>query len=188
MSRDAGFAIADIDAGILDDPKFRNLARRHRDEALLARLFTGYIAVLTASWGHGRRMTLNDAAPIWLTDLDELRLLLVAEDLLDASGMVPERVWDGWFNPAKTRRDANRDRWARSARARRGKGGETSSASSPRGHDADPARSHAPSVPPSPSVPPGPTGPSSTRPRGGRLESLGSILPRVAPEPGGIRS
>lgn len=195
MSRDGGFEIADVDVGILDDPKWKKLARGIRDEATIARCFVAYSATMLGSWADGDRVTVGDAAPAWLTDLEDLEAHLRTYDLVDDQGKVLEHAFASWFGPAHGRREVKRERWRRGAEAKRGKRvkdaapgdvplapedpDRASSAQSPRGHDADPAGSPRPSVPSAPSVPPRPTGPSesSTRPRGS-LERLGAIVAR----------
>lgn len=113
MSRAEGFAHADIDTAILDDPKVRALVRATRNEALTARCLVGYVATVTASWARGERVTLQDAAPLWVTGLDLLSERLGSAGLLDAEGRIPAHAWDSWFGPARDRRQNGRDRWHR---------------------------------------------------------------------------
>lgn len=108
MSRDGGFPIADLDVGLLDDPKVRTLVRSTRDEAIVARCMVAFIAVILASWRQGERVTLDEAAPLWLTGLDDLAERLRDAGLLDADGRVPEKSWIGWFGPASDRRATRR--------------------------------------------------------------------------------
>lgn len=108
MSRAEGFPIADVDVAILDDPKLRALARSTRDEAIIARAIVAYLATLTASWARGDRVSLEDAAPMWLTALDDLAERLQAVDLVDGHGRIPEHSWESWFKPAWERREAKR--------------------------------------------------------------------------------
>ena len=133
MSRDDGFRIADVDVGILDDPKVRALVRSTRDESLVARCITGLLSVITASWAAGDRVSLDDAAPAWLTGLDDLRERLLEAALLDADGRLPERSWTAWYGPARSRQEAARERWRRANDNRR-------KAPSPRGDSVDTAR------------------------------------------------
>ncbi len=104
MSRDDGFRIADVDVGILDDPKVRQLVRATRDEGLVSRCLVGYLACVTSSWGRGERVGLQDAAPLWLTNLEELGTHLAEAGLLDADARVPQAAWNRWFGPAVGRR------------------------------------------------------------------------------------
>jgi hypothetical protein len=113
MSRDDGFGHADVDVGLLDDPKVRQLIRSTKDEGLIARCLIAYTAVVLASWERGTPLTLEDAAPLWLTDLDDLRARLTAVGLVDEDGRIPPKPWERWFGVAVTRRDAGRDRWRR---------------------------------------------------------------------------
>jgi len=109
MSRSEGFPIADIDVGILDDPKVRALVRSTRDEAVVARAIVGYLAVVTSSWGRGERVTLEDAVPLWVTTTADISERLVAVGLLDEDTRVPERAWKSWFGPAWDRREERRE-------------------------------------------------------------------------------
>jgi hypothetical protein len=106
--RDEGFPHADIDTGIFDDPKVRALARSSRDEGLVARAILAYIATFTASWRAGDRVTLEDAAPLWLSDVVDLGERLRDVRLLDDTNCVPEHAWEAWFRPAWERREKRR--------------------------------------------------------------------------------
>lgn len=143
MSRDAGFPIADLDAGLLADPKVVALARRLKDPRQTAAHVALYAAVILESWASGERATLDAAAPAWwLDDLDDVLANLQAVGLLDSEGRVPEHAWDSWYMPAAERREASRDRWRRASAAARERA---------KGVIDDSARSHAP--PTVPSVP-----------------------------------
>jgi hypothetical protein len=109
MSRSEGFPIADVDVGVLDDPKVRALARSTRDEALVARAIVAYLSVVTSSWGRGERVTLEDAVPLWITGTEDLAGRLAAVGLLDSEGRIPERAWESWFMPAWDRREERRE-------------------------------------------------------------------------------
>lgn len=150
MSRDQGFRHADLDVTILDDPKVRALVRSANDEAIAARCLVGYLALITSSWSRGERVSLEDAAPLWLTDLDELRGHLAAAALIDDAARIPDHAWSSWFIPAADRLERNRDRWRKAAKGRR----STGDTSSTRGVRADSTRSHGllPSLPSLPSV------------------------------------
>jgi hypothetical protein len=108
MSRDDGFPIADVDPALLDDPKIRALVRATKDEAAIARAVVAYIATVLRSWAHGDRQTLTDAAPLWLSGIDDLAERLAAVGLVDAEGRIPERGWENWFRPAWERREKKR--------------------------------------------------------------------------------
>ena len=134
MSRDEGFRNADVAVAMLDDPKFRTLARSTRDECVLARCVTAYVAVVLASWGAGERVTLEDAAPLWLAELEDLGARLAAVELLDADGRIPTDAWSNWYLPAEERQEKSRERWRRANRSR-GRSAETSEG--PRGDRAE---------------------------------------------------
>lgn len=103
--RAGGFRIGDLDVGFLDDTKVRTLVRSTRDEGLVARCLVAYVATIADSWGSGDRVSVRDAAPVWLTALDDLEERLRAAQLLDDEGRIPEHAWQGWFGPAAQRRD-----------------------------------------------------------------------------------
>jgi hypothetical protein len=110
MSRDDGFAIADTDTGMLADPKVVALARRLRDPIRTGAAIALYDAVRLASWKAGRRLTLDESLPGWWLDpVDELAAALVAVKLLDDELRLPEHAWEGWFGPARARRDERRE-------------------------------------------------------------------------------
>lgn len=109
MSRDDGFAIADIDTGKLDDLKVRRLVRTTGDETLIARCLVALEAIQLTSWKQGERVTLADAAPLWMTTIDELAERLREVGLLDDEDRIPEHAWNSWFGPAHARREERRD-------------------------------------------------------------------------------
>lgn len=108
MSRDDGFAIADVDSSYFDDAKLRDLWRRLKDESAMARAVCLHLSTLVASWRQGERVTLAQAAPLWLDDDAELVAHLQACDLLDAECRVPSDAFDRWFGAAVARRDVRR--------------------------------------------------------------------------------
>ena len=63
MSRDDGFAIADMDSGYFEDAKMRDLWQRLRDPDRMARALCLHSATLLASWRAGERVTVTQAAP-----------------------------------------------------------------------------------------------------------------------------
>jgi hypothetical protein len=110
MSRDDGFAIADVDTGFFADPKVVALARRLRDPVQTAAHLALYLALVLGSWGAGARITFDEAVPAWLLGpVDELRSNLAAVGLIDADGRIPKRAWTSWYLPAHTRREARRE-------------------------------------------------------------------------------
>jgi hypothetical protein len=157
MSRDDGFAIADVDTSFFADPKVVALARRLRDPVQTAAHLALYQALVLGSWGAGARITFDDAVPAWWFEpVDEIRSNLAAVGLIDADGRIPRRAWTSWFLPAHTRREARRE----SGRL----GGKTSGEPSveQRPTDAQPALN--PSVPSVPSVPSAPSVPAGQQP------------------------
>ena len=120
MSRDDGFAVADTDTGLMADPKVLALARRVRDTTRTLAAVALWDAVRLASWKAGRRLTLDETLPGWVLDpVDDLADHLVAVGLLDAERRVPEHSWEGWFGPARDRRDRFRVLGARGGVATR---------------------------------------------------------------------
>lgn len=154
MSRDEGFAIADVSTSLLDDPKVKAVVRRLRDQAAVSRAVTLYLATVLGSWQVGDRLTVTEAAPVWLEPDPELIDALTSAGLLDADGRIPGHVWQSWHGAASERRRKTRDRWNRWND--RHKGGTTQ-----RLPNADQRSTNAlPSVPPVPPVPPDPSEPA----------------------------
>ena len=69
MSRDDGFAIADVDVRLLTDPKIKRLVRLCPDEATAARAAIAYVGLILDCWAAGERATLEDTAPPWISDV-----------------------------------------------------------------------------------------------------------------------
>ena len=105
MSRDEGFAIADVDVGLFDDLKLKKLWRGLRDSGLMCQAVTIFLATLLASWGAGERCVADEATPVWLDPDPEIIAALQAAGLLDAEGRIPEQAWTSWYEPARARRD-----------------------------------------------------------------------------------
>lgn len=154
MSRGDGFAIADVDSGLLDDEKVRKLWRQLGDVGKMTHALTLHEATLLASWRNGCRQTVDQAAPVWLPIDAELVAALVTVRLLDRTGRIPARSWSGWFEVAKGRREALHERWKR-ANEKRSK----RAAQSPRGNSADTATDRSDRTGPT-----GPSGPVRTSP------------------------
>lgn len=142
MSRDEGFAIADVSTAKHTDPKFRKLWRLLQDEAAMNAAGMLYEAVQLTSWQHGDRLTAEDAAPHWMSDITAPTAALIAVGLLDENTRLPAHAWNAWFAPAVERRANLRERWKRSNR-RRSKADTTLL---PRGYDAGTATPVRPSV------------------------------------------
>ncbi len=149
MSRDAGFAVADFATSHFDDLKVKAMWRALAPDAdAMCRALTLHAATVLMSWREGRRVTAEDAAPAWLSEVEATTAHLVAHELLDGDGRVPRKSFNAWFGAAKRRRDANRKEWRdrqakRRARTKSGDGvtGDT------------PPESPPPSVPTVPTVP-----------------------------------
>jgi len=108
MSRDDGFAVADMDSGYYDDAKMRDLWHALGDVNLMARAVCLHSATLLASWRQGSRVTVVRAIPLWLpADADVVAALRVAK-LLDRFGKIPADSWQTWFGAAYNRREVRR--------------------------------------------------------------------------------
>ena len=155
MSRDDGFPIADVDTGYLDDSKVRNLWRALGDQGRMTHALALHVATLLASWGAGCRVTVTEAAPLWLTPDPDLIAALQKTHLLDGTQRLPVRSWKAWHDPASKRREVARERWRRANEKRR-KEPNAVAAAVPRGNSAA-TKATGPSGP----VRTGPIGPSS---------------------------
>jgi hypothetical protein len=109
MSRDDGFAVADLSVHLYDDDKVKRLYRElGGDLGRMGHAMMLCEATLLASWRDGRRRTVHEAAPLWLTVDDELVSVLVRVGLLDRTCKRPIRSWNAWFGPAFERREKRR--------------------------------------------------------------------------------
>jgi hypothetical protein len=184
VSRDDGFAVMDVSTDIVNDPKIRKLWRHAPDHAAAG--FTAYVATLAESWKAGRRVTIDDAWPAFLTFDQAAVEALVHIGLLDSKGRVTPKAWSGWFDVARRRRDASRERYRRANEKR-----NADATQLPRGSDADTHANRSspsvPSVPTEPSVPSGARGAHERplqkqgRENGirGTLTPIADILPNV---------
>jgi len=110
MSRDDGFAVADVCVNLYDDDKVKQLYRElGGDLGRMGHAMMLCEAALLASWRDGHRRTVHEAAPIWMTVDDELVAVLVRVGLLDRGLRRPVKSWNTWFGPAHDRREARRD-------------------------------------------------------------------------------
>lgn len=165
MGRDDGFPIADVAVGLLDDDKVRKLWRLLGDQSAMCEAMTTHQAVLLASWGAGRRATIDEACPLWLSPSRPVLDALASVGLLDGKGRIPAKAWSAWFGPAATRRDAARAAGREGNRIRWGQGRDSGAtpdpigSRSPSGRQAGPSDIH--------------TVPSSARPRSPRGRAVG---------------
>ena len=153
----------DISTSIVHDPKFRQLYRDRPEHVPPA--FLAYVAMLGESWKAGRRVSVGDAWPTLLPFDQEVVVSMQSAGLIDERGLPPRRAWDGWFTPARKRRDESRERWRRANEKRRADSASVSddTAQLPRGH----TRGTEATVPPvRPSVPTDPSSRPSARARG----------------------
>lgn len=117
MSSDEGFAVMDVSTSLLEDEKFKRLARDY--PGLAATGTMGFVSVLAASWRHGKRVQVRDAWPAWAPyDVDAVGALMAVK-LLDRTGRLPVGSWRGWFDPACKRRENFRAKWRRANDRRR---------------------------------------------------------------------
>lgn len=116
-----GFLEANVSTALLDDPKFRRLLRNANNDAdLMSHAVVVYTATVLASWRQGERVTAEDAAPPWVTDIERHVQGLQAVGLLDAQGKVMRKAWAKRFEPARQRRDEMREQWRERQRRHRG--------------------------------------------------------------------
>lgn len=135
MSRDAGFSRADIDTGLLADPKVGRLVRQLRDPQGVAAAMCIYTGLVLASWREGRRVTVDECLPAWwIDDAAIVQGQLAAAGLVDMDGRIPEHAWTSWYEPANERREMTLERWRRANdRKRVPRGDREVTAQSPRG-------------------------------------------------------
>lgn len=148
MSRDEGFAIADVDTSLYGDTKVARLWRELGDQLLMGCAMSLLEATRLTSWREGERVKAEDAAPTWTPDIARLLAALVASGLLDRTHRIPKKSFETWFGAAKKRRDESRDRWREAkarARARSILNGDSDE--SPRGHHGESRVTVRPSVP-----------------------------------------
>lgn len=117
MSRDDGFPVMDVSTSIVHDPKFRLLHRDNPEHVPAA--FLAYVAMLGESWKAGRRVSVNEAWPTLIPFDAEVVASMIRVRLIDRTGLPPRRAWDGWYGPARERREQSRERWRRANENRR---------------------------------------------------------------------
>lgn len=148
MSRAEGFAVMDVSTSVCDDPKFRRLQRENPE--FVAPGVTAYLATMAESWKAGHRVSVEDAWPAILPFNREVVDAMIRVELLDRKGLLSQKAWRSWFEPARKRRQQSRDRWTRYNANR-----DADTALVPRGSDVSTATSvpSVPSVRSDPSVP-----------------------------------
>lgn len=175
MSRDDGFAVADMDSAYFDDAKMRDLWQRVQDPDRMARAVILHAATLLGSWRQGERITVSQASPLWMPHDDQIVDDLKAVRMLDRSGKIPPGPWSRWFGAAYGRRNARRE-IGRAGGLASGKSRSTDGEASVQGRSSDGEPPVNPSVRPSvPTVPSVPSGRPSTRATRGRRNGLKAV-------------
>lgn len=113
MSRDEGFAIADISTSTLEDRRVKRLWWNLRDVAAMSAALVVYEAVQLMSWSRGERARAELARPEWMTDAEAAIEALVSVGLLDKSHRIPKRDWNATVGKAIEDRRAERRRTKR---------------------------------------------------------------------------
>lgn len=109
---------ADMDTGLMADPKVVAMARKLRSESTTMQAVGLYVATVLASWAAGERLTLDEAVPAWwMGSWDDLADALVEAKLLGEDRRIPDHAWEDWYEPARTRRDRFRTLGSRGGRA-----------------------------------------------------------------------
>jgi hypothetical protein len=105
-SRD-GYARADIDTGLFDDPKVKRLVRLQRDPMLTLATISVYVAALLSSWRENAPQPALDAAPGWADGevLDRMIRDLRAVGLLDRRASIRSESLDRWMGSLRARSD-----------------------------------------------------------------------------------
>lgn len=111
MGKLDGFEVMDVSTAVVHDPKIRRLAREAPE--LLGAAFLAYMAVMAESWKAGERLTIQDAWPSFLPFDPAVVEKLRQVELLDVRGRVRPKPWREFFESAKKRREAARERWRR---------------------------------------------------------------------------
>lgn len=106
MSRDGGATRADWDTSYMDDAKVKALWRiLEPDVATMCECLVVHEATTLATWREGRRVTVEDALPLWFPSPVAPRILDLLETvkLLDSAHRIPMKAWRGWIEPALDR-------------------------------------------------------------------------------------
>jgi hypothetical protein len=109
MSRaNHGLRTADTDIDLPHDAKFVRLWRLLRDEILMAHARVLHEDLRCASWREGERVTVEQAASVWLNPNPDVIAAMVKADLLDDEHRLPDHAWLSWYGPAVARLEAKK--------------------------------------------------------------------------------
>lgn len=151
MSR--GFQLANVDVGVLQDPKVIKLAKHVPDEGERACTILVYLQTMLESWRVGARVTAVEAEILWEPS-EERVTALRRVGLLTDDGRVTESAWEKYYGPAlersERRRESGRKGGIASATGRK-RGSSTASAGlQHRSSDGEASLDLTPADPPSP--------------------------------------
>lgn len=165
MSSGPGFDVMDVDVALVNDPKFRRIARELGRPEHVAPAIAAYVALLGESWKAAGRARIEDAWPPLLVFDPAVVESMRAVKLIDRTGRIPVHAWDRRFTDAFRRKQLANERYRR-YNEKRGKPGQSSTnddvatTSEPRGNDmvttTPTDRSVRPSVPSEGRIPPPP--------------------------------
>jgi DNA modification methylase len=100
MSR--GFQLANVDVGILQDPKMVRLTKLVRDDGECAITILVYEQTMFESWRVGERVTAAEAEILW--EPTQARVVVLKKvGLLDDEGRVTESAWEKYYGAALAR-------------------------------------------------------------------------------------
>ena len=118
MSSRNGTSRADIDVGLMHDPKVLRLARHYRDPAKTSTALMLYVSAVLSSWDHDEPVSVADAAPGWFVeDVGPWVADLATARLVDDDGRVPASTLDVWMagvrSASERGRSAAHARWSK---------------------------------------------------------------------------
>ncbi len=102
-----GFLLANMDVGLLTDPKLLRLGKLLPDEGERACAITVYIQTVLQSWHDGQRLTIEEAEGLWEPTPERIAALVAAK-LVDAEHRIPEKAWVTYYVPALERSERRR--------------------------------------------------------------------------------
>jgi hypothetical protein len=103
-----GFQLANIDVGLLADPKFLKLLRLVPDDGERACAILIYLQTVLQSWQDGRRLTVAEAEGLWEATPERIKALVAAR-LIDAEHRILESAWERFYVPALERAEQRRE-------------------------------------------------------------------------------